>query len=96
MEPIVTTAPPRRTPKAIQPYLPGLRVEGNLSDVSKGNSLARRVLRLSTECDRIDSLPEGDLRDEALAHLLARVARFQQESPSDQEEALKEAMAMMG
>jgi hypothetical protein len=96
MEPIVTTAPPRRKPKGIQPYLPGLRIEGNLSDVSKGSSLARRVLRLLNECDRIDALPEGDVRDEAVDHLLARVARFQRESPSDQEEALTEAMAMIG
>ena len=58
--------------------------------------LARRALRLFHECDRVDGLPEGPLRDEVLSDLLDRISRFRQEGSEEQIAALQEAMSMMG
>jgi hypothetical protein len=85
----------RNKPRGIRPYLPGRRVGEPLCDVPSASLLARRVLRLFYTCDRVDGLPEGRIRDEAMAELLERVARFQQEERVDQNAALQEAMAMV-
>jgi hypothetical protein len=85
----------RSRPKGIRPYLPGRRVGEPLCDVPSASLLARRTLRLFYACDRVDGLPEGRIRDEAMADLLERVVRFQQEELPDQKAALEEAMAMM-
>jgi hypothetical protein len=66
-----------------------------LCDVPSASLLARRAMRLFYACDRVDGLPEGRIREEAMADLLERVARFQKEKPEDQAAALKEAMAML-
>ena len=85
----------RSRTKGIRPYLPGRRVGEPLCDMPSASLLARRTLRLFYACDRVDGLPEGRIRDEAMADLLERVARFQQEELFEQNAALEEAMAMM-
>ena len=85
----------RSRPKGIRPYLPGRRVGEPLCDVPSASLLARRTLRLFYACDRVDGLPEGRIRDEAMEELLERVAHFQQEELSEQEAALGEAMTML-
>ncbi len=85
----------RSTPKGVRPYLPGRGVAEPLCDVPSTGILARRVLRLFDACDRVDGLPEGRLREEALADLRERVSRFQQEPSEDKFAALDEAMEMV-
>lgn len=95
MSAIQTVAERRFQPRGIRPCLPGRHVAEPLCDVPTATPLARRALRLFYACDRVDGLPEGRLRDEAMAELMARVARFQQEPPRDQEAALEEATGML-
>ena len=96
METVQVKTATRTKPQGIRPYLPGRGVAEPLCEVPSTGILARRALRLFDACDRVDGLPEGRLRDEALTELLERVSRFQQETPVEQEKALGDAMAMVG
>lgn len=59
--------------------------------------LARRVLDLYAECDRVDAMPANAARDRVLADLLTRIRRFECETPAEAKTvAFWEAMAVAG
>ena len=90
------TAVEPKTRTSVRPYLPGLATRMDSWAVPTVPPLAHRALRLMHECDRVDRMPEGPSRDDAMDWLHRRVKQFEQESLLDQCEAMVEATGMIG